>query len=128
MELTSTPLSLTNIMTDELSILNNSGDDVNDADSDPNNEIQDLSISNHILELSESNQDIDLSPYLQEMYWSRNNSLNQIYPGSLSTVVRINHNNPLHNLDVNGTVATNYLFPRSGDGSNYRYFKIWNGF
>ena len=124
MELTSTPLSLTNIMTDELSILNNSGDDVNDADSDPNNEIQDLSISNHILELSGSNQDIDLSPYLQEMYWSRNNSLNQIYPGSLSDKVGINHNNPLHNLDVNGTVATNYLFPRSGDGSNYRYLRF----
>ena len=53
MELTSTPLSLTNITTDEINILNNTGDDVNDADSDPNNEIQDLSISNHILELEE---------------------------------------------------------------------------
>jgi trimeric autotransporter adhesin len=38
--------------------------DVNDADSDPTNEIQTLSLSNNILNLSISNNDIDLTPYV----------------------------------------------------------------
>ena len=68
------------------------------------------------------------------------NSLNQIYPGSLSDKVGINHNNPLHNLDVNGTVATNYLYPylamevttdsysntRFGTDSDYYAGFMWN--
>ena len=124
MELTSTPLSLTNIMTDEISILNNTGDEVNDADSDPGNEIQDLSLSNNTLSLSQSNSTVDLSGYLQDVYWSKNTSTGKLYPASITDKVGINNTNPLYNLDVNGTVATNYLFPRSGDGTDYRYLRF----
>ena len=73
-ELTSTALSLSNILPDEINILNNNGDNVNDADADPNNEIQSLSVSNNILELSGSNQDIDLNPYLQELSFNSTNN------------------------------------------------------
>ena len=38
--------------------------------------------------------------------------------------VGINTTSPGFNLDVNGTMATNYLFPRSGDGTQYRFLRF----
>ena len=96
-ELTSTPLSLTNITTDEINILNNNGDDVNDADADPNNEIQDLSLDNNILSLSQSNESVDLSQYLEDPLWMRNSSESHLYPTNLSDNIGLG---PMHQAEA----------------------------
>ena len=134
MELTSTPLSLTNIMTDEISILNNTGDEVNDADSDPGNEIQDLSLTNNTLSLSSSNQDVNLSTYLQELSlnstnsellisgsnsvdlsllnkWDRNNPSGYVYPTNISDKVGIGTSSPSAELDIVGVIELSNVAP-----------------
>lgn len=70
----------------------NSTDNVNDADSDPNNEIQTLTLSGNVLSLSGGNQVTipQVSP------WGQNGS-NLFYNNGF---VAINHTNPLYPLHV----------------------------